>query len=115
MHICGMVAFFHIKANSSCTQSRDFWMQQHAHTYADVYSPGCGSCKYAQTSLAHNCYHCRDQRALSQQVDKLQQSLTSIQEQHDQQMASAQAAHLQQLQDIRAELETRQQQWVRAG
>jgi hypothetical protein len=58
---------------------------------------------------------CRDQRALSQQVDKLQQSLSSIQEQHDQQLASAQAAHLQQLQDIRAQLETRQQQWVRAG
>lgn len=86
-------------------------------THADKQCPGCDtcSCSPTQTSVARDCYSCRDQRALSQQVDKLQQSLASIQEQHDQQLASAQASHLQQLQEIRAELETRQQQWVRAG
>jgi hypothetical protein len=55
----------------------------------------------------------REQRALSQQVERLQQSLASVQGEHEQQLAAAQAAHLQQLQDIRAELEARQQQWVR--
>jgi hypothetical protein len=55
---------------------------------------------------------CREQRVLSQQVDKLQQSLASVQDKHDQQLGSAQSAHLQQLQDIKATLETRQQQWV---
>lgn len=59
------------------------------------------------------CLCCnREQRALSQQVDKLQQSLACVQEQHEQQLGSAQSAHLQQLQDINAELEARQQQWV---
>lgn len=56
--------------------------------------------------------HDREQRALSQQVERLQQSLAAVQGEHEQQLASAQAAHLQQLQDNRAELEARQQQWV---
>lgn len=56
--------------------------------------------------------HDREQRALIQQVERLQQSLAAVQGEHEQQLASAQAAHLQQLQDNRAELEARQQQWV---
>jgi hypothetical protein len=49
---------------------------------------------------------------LSQQVEKLQTSLSSIQTQHEQQMAELHAAHLQQLQDVNAELEAQQQHWV---
>jgi hypothetical protein len=54
----------------------------------------------------------REQKGLTQQVEKLQTSLSAIQAQHEQQLAELRAAHLQQLQDVKAELEARQQHWV---
>jgi hypothetical protein len=55
----------------------------------------------------------RDKKALTLQIEKLQQSLDHISHVHAEQMATRDAAHLQQLQDIRDALQQRQQEWVR--
>lgn len=55
---------------------------------------------------------CRDKKALAQQVEKLQESLSQLEQQHAQQLTAKDAAHLQQLQQIRTELERRQLDWV---
>lgn len=52
---------------------------------------------------------------LTQQAERLQDTLAQIEQQHVEQLAAKDSAHLQQLQDIRSELEQRQQEWVGAA
>ncbi|WIA20048.1 hypothetical protein OEZ85_005913 [Tetradesmus obliquus] len=54
----------------------------------------------------------KDKKVLTQQAERLQDTLAQIEQQHVEQLAAKDSVHLQQLQDIRSELEQRQQEWA---